>query len=223
MPTEDEVRGWWEKWPNANVGVATGRISDLVVVDIDPHRGGDPREVHKKYPTELISRTGANGFHLFYKYPTNLDQVYNSVGEDGVDIRADGGYVVVPPSSHHSGRCYAWQLEGEPGSPPLSYISAPSGEEPKEKGSWVTDTLETGVSDGQRNHTAARLAGYFISKNTPRDITTQILLDWDKKNRPPLGEAVVRTTVASVQRTDTGCRTTPSDSWFPLLPLTRPG
>lgn len=71
--TETEIRAWFRKWPNANVGIVTGKISDLVVVDIDADRVDDPDEtlqaILKDAPTDMIARTGGGGYHAFYRYP----------------------------------------------------------------------------------------------------------------------------------------------------------
>jgi hypothetical protein len=69
LATEQEIRGWWRTWPEANVGIVTGRVSNLVVVDVDPERGGNVDEVLKKYPTDCVVQTGGGGYHLYYRYP----------------------------------------------------------------------------------------------------------------------------------------------------------
>ncbi len=59
--TEDQVKAWWSENPDANVGIVTGAISGLVVVDVDPDRGGYARPVYDEAPTSLIARTGGGG------------------------------------------------------------------------------------------------------------------------------------------------------------------
>src|SRR5262245_34029119 len=102
--TEEEIRGWWQRWPSANVGIVTGAISDLVVLDID----GDPGKEWAKSVPEIVSietpvvQTG-KGFHFYLKHSGG--KIPNFVGKlPGVDLRGDGGLVVVPPSVHESGR-----------------------------------------------------------------------------------------------------------------------
>jgi hypothetical protein len=103
-----EVRGWWQRWPLANVGLVTGARFD--VCDLDGPAGvealraalsqRDPRE----HPGPVV-RTGGGGWHLLYA-PTGLG---NRVGLlPGVDWRGRGGLVVAPPSRHASGRAYRW-------------------------------------------------------------------------------------------------------------------
>jgi len=107
------VADWWRRWPDANVGVRTGAVSGLVVVDIDPAHGGlnSIRRLHAEHrlPDGLRVRTGSGGWHLYFAHP-GFD-VHNSAGTvlgDGVDVRGDGGYVIAPPSRHITGGTYSW-------------------------------------------------------------------------------------------------------------------
>lgn len=88
----EKIKKWWEKWPNANIAVACGKISGITVVDID----SDAEEWLKKLPPSLTQKTPNGGFHIIYNYEHSCT---NSVGiYTGIDIRTDGGYVVVSPS-----------------------------------------------------------------------------------------------------------------------------
>lgn len=102
--TEQEIKEWWNAVPNANIGIVTGKISDLIVVDLDGMEGiGSAQKLG--LTSSLVSLTG-NGKHLWYK---NNPNVQNSVRTlPGVDIRAEGGYIVAPPSIHKSGKRYRW-------------------------------------------------------------------------------------------------------------------
>jgi hypothetical protein len=114
-PSEAEARDWFHQWPEAGIGVVTGAISGLVVVDVDAGHGGDEalkqlELEHGPMPTTVECRTGGGGRHLYFAHPGGL--VRNKVGlAPGIDIRADGGYVVAPPSLHASGLQYVW-VEG---------------------------------------------------------------------------------------------------------------
>ena len=94
---------WWAKWPDANVGIATGAVSGIFVVDVDPRHSGNDTiyELQPKFgklPDTRMVRTGGGGTHFYFKHPGWL--VPNSSGRigPGVDVRADGGYVLAPPS-----------------------------------------------------------------------------------------------------------------------------
>ena len=111
----EQVKTWWAWWPYANIGIATGSTSGIVVIDIDKDRGGleswrDYQSKHGKVET-LTSKTGA-GLHLYFICPGGvaLGSVSNGIGV-GIDIKAEGGYVVAPPSLHRNGKRYQWEAE----------------------------------------------------------------------------------------------------------------
>jgi Bifunctional DNA primase/polymerase, N-terminal len=101
------VRGWWERWPDANLGLATGRRFD--VLDLDGRQGVEAlRAALQIAPPEHpgpVARSGSGGWHLLYA-PTGYG---NRVGLlAGVDWRGRGGLIVAPPSRHATGHRYAW-------------------------------------------------------------------------------------------------------------------
>lgn len=101
--------------PRGMLAIRTGAASGLVVVDVDPAKGGTESlapliERGLCLPTRFV-RTGSDGLHLFYRHPGAHIKIANSVGKlgPGIDIRADGGYVAAPPSIHpRTGKPYAW-------------------------------------------------------------------------------------------------------------------
>lgn len=114
----DRIRAWWKKHPFANVAIATGEASDLVVLDVDPAHGGEDsivalREDLGDLPKTFVVKTGGGGWHSYFRYPG--EEVRNSAGRlgPGLDIRGDGGYVVAPPSNHASGGEYSWAEAAE--------------------------------------------------------------------------------------------------------------
>ena len=109
--TEKEIEAWWDKWPNANVGIVTGVVSGLVVIDLDTQKAKDNlKALLPDYDLTSVprSRTG-NGWHLFFKHPGEPIQHRAGVIA-GLDVRSDGGYVVAPPSVHSSGKVYQWEV-----------------------------------------------------------------------------------------------------------------
>lgn len=115
------VAAWWKRWPAANVALATGGASGVVVIDVDLPQGDHSLakllEAGYELPKTSSVRTGSGGLHLYYAAPQI--PVGNSAGRlpgaelqlSGVDLRAEGGYVVAPPSLHVSGSSYEW-IEG---------------------------------------------------------------------------------------------------------------
>jgi Bifunctional DNA primase/polymerase, N-terminal len=110
------VGEWWRRWPDANLGLATGWRFD--VLDLDGTEGVEAlRAALQIAPREHLgplARTGGSGWHLLYA-PTGYG---NRVGLlPGMDWRGQGGLVVAPPSRHTSGHRYAW-VRPLPAAPP---------------------------------------------------------------------------------------------------------
>jgi len=107
-----QIERWWRRWPDANIGIPTGKVSGLFVLDVDRKHGGlDSFEklvaLHGR-PKTLYSRTGSGGLHGVFRYPKN-QEIRNATGIlPGLDIRGEGGYILVPPSRHASGGSYTW-------------------------------------------------------------------------------------------------------------------
>jgi predicted P-loop ATPase len=118
--TTDEatIRGWWQQWPDAGIGIAVGKAK-LVVVDIDPRSGGTATwsslVTQHDCPVTTCVRTGGGGEHLFFRGPGYPVQSKSGALGHGVDIKSDGGYVVAPPTRHESGERYEWRQGAGPG------------------------------------------------------------------------------------------------------------
>lgn len=118
------IRRWWEEHPDANIGIRTGQASDLLVIDVDPRNHGRIvldllQEAYGPLPDTPTVISGSGGRHYYLTW-TDVRSGTNALG-DGVDIQADGKYVVAPPSVHPNGQPYEWQLgtlEREPADTP---------------------------------------------------------------------------------------------------------
>ncbi len=109
----DQLKKWWRKWPDANVGLATGASSRTVVIDVDPRHGGTEsltalEQEHGDLPPTVEALTGGGGRHLIFAHPGNAISNRSDV-RPGIDVRGDGGYIVAPPSVHESGQRYRWR------------------------------------------------------------------------------------------------------------------
>ncbi|HEY5686259.1 MAG TPA: bifunctional DNA primase/polymerase [Acidimicrobiia bacterium] len=116
--TVEEVRDWWRRWPAANVGVVAGGVSGVVVIDVDPRSGGDATFesiVAEKpgIPVTVETLTGGGGTHLWFS-PGSPPIPATTVLGPGVELKAAGSLVVVPPSIHASGRPYEWKDGRDP-------------------------------------------------------------------------------------------------------------
>lgn len=102
----DRITAMHTAVPGGLLAVRTGRVCDLAVVDIDPRNGGDID--HSLMPPTRAVRTGSGGWHLYYRHPGGT-LAAKLRDRPGVDIKADGGYVVAPPSIHPGTRQpYRW-------------------------------------------------------------------------------------------------------------------
>lgn len=118
----DQIRAWWSRWPDANIGVATGPASGLTVLDLDAKHGdvsmmlADLEQlVGTDAPPTATAITGGGGLHLWFRIARVWSSGSRLGGRPGVDLKCAGGYVVAPPSLHKTGRRYAWHDEGENG------------------------------------------------------------------------------------------------------------
>lgn len=114
--TDSIIRTWFSG-ASANLAIATGRGSQIVVIDIDADKGGnaafDAFVNGRDLPPTPTVRTGGGGRHIFFRYPECVIPTGVNRAGIGVDVRSDGGYVVAPPSVHKSGESYTWEIPPE--------------------------------------------------------------------------------------------------------------
>jgi hypothetical protein len=167
------IREWWRRWPEANVGVATGsRSGGLWVLDVDGAQGGrtlvELVATHGHIGWTLEVHTGGGGAH-FYFDGSALPGVPTSAGRlgPGLDVRGEGGYVVAPPSIHASGYAYQWcnGRDVEPAPPWLVALTVPSpANDAPELGAVEPTTARGGagrVSDLEPADVERRAAAYL--------------------------------------------------------------
>jgi hypothetical protein len=121
---EDKVRDWWRQWPAANLAVRTGNASGLLVVGPDKGEEGlaalaELERRNGKLPPTPRAKTGL-GEHFYFSWPSGIRRIKNRRNHRGlpIDVRAEDGYVVAPPSLHHTGKRYAWEPRPEQVPPP---------------------------------------------------------------------------------------------------------
>jgi KaiC/GvpD/RAD55 family RecA-like ATPase len=159
--SESEIRKWWADCPSANVGIVTGMISGVAVVDLDKSIG-IANGIRLALSSTLTSLTG-EGRQLFYRCPEGLCGNASVVAEN-VDIRANGNYVVAPPSIHPNGKRYQWLVSascanGLPAFPVFPSAVTPTAKPSSQLGTgWIQDAL-SGLKEGNRDATFARVVG----------------------------------------------------------------
>jgi len=192
--TEDQIRGWWSKWPDSNVGVITGPISDLAVIDIDGPTGEQSAQ-DLNLPDTLSVSTGGGGRHLYYQYPAGRVVLTRTSIMNGIDVRGESGFVVAPPSIHKSGGEYAWINRDVP------ITEYPDiGTDPKTQEVTITPQIEMGeIPSGQRNDTLTRLAGSLLGQGHNIEHTAQVvMLTNAARCKPPLKDGEVIRIVESI-------------------------
>lgn len=199
-PQKPTIERWVSTWPDANIGVLTGL--GFVVIDVDGEEGIEIIKT-KTLPPTLIEETG-RGFHYLYKTSDSMPtrNLYRGrTGEKVVDLRGLGGYIVVAPSIHPSGKVYSWNMEAtfENMAELPKWVKEIHNEKENTDKKWW-DRVQKGVGEGERNDTATKLAGHLIGKDTSPEDTYMWLKGWNTKNRPPMGDKELQTIVDSISR-----------------------
>lgn len=206
------IRGWFTRWPESNIGVATGEKSGVIVLDID---GKDGRKAlgSRAIPDTPAVSTGRTdgGTHYWFQWPGYAVKNLRDIGKKkGLDFRGDGGYVIAPSSKHRSGNRYHW-LKAPEGLPGYSGETALIAEAPdwlvklfnKSGTSETEDGSEspTMVVEGMRDVTLTSMAGTMRRRQMPKDVIRVALLDFNAKYcKPPLSESQVEKIAESVGR-----------------------
>jgi hypothetical protein len=211
MAGSDEIRHWFRRWPDANVGIVTGRISGIVVVDVDARHGGpdsvtEAETLHGPLPPTVESASGGGGRHLYFAYPGR--PVANRVAiRPGIDVRGDGGCVVAPPSVHPSGRRYAWGPGHGPDAialapVPIHFFGCVGGRPAGHAPAHWQQLIRDGIDEGQRNNSIASLTGHLLWRDVDLEVILGLMLAWNRTHcRPPLPDDEVVQVVQSVART----------------------
>lgn len=196
--TKADIEDWWSRWPGAGIAVLTGEISGLVVIDVDEKQGLEQLESFLQGRKTLTCLTGGGGKHFYFKHP-GITQVPNAVRFlSGVDCRGDGGYVVVPPSVHHSGRRYRWEdPTAKPIDLPLELLSAIVRKAKKQK--LPEDIWEMEIPKGTRDHELTRRAGKLLQIGmSPAEVLAMLQTINERHCKPPLPDWQVHKIVNSI-------------------------
>lgn len=200
----DVINGWWTKHPCANIGMPTGRLTGIMVVDVDfnNNKNGEAslcelEMKHGKLPETRKHRTPSGGYHLLFEI--NNQEVPSSQSKigDGIDIRADGGYVLIPPSVYNNKQYDVMNHETPIAVAPgwLTTLAC------KKKDTVVKNGMADDiVSKGHRNDYIFRCAlNYKYDGVKKEDALHNVITENDKCN-PPLSENEVTKTVNSAYR-----------------------
>ena len=207
---EGTIRAWFARWPDANLAVVTGALSGFDVLDVDPRHGGDDsldelERSHPGLPPTVESLTGGGGRHILFSHHAG---VRNKAGGfsgfgSGLDVRGEGGYILVPPSGHVSGDRYQWELSSQPGDVSLAdwprwllelLVSKNGNPAP------AAPTLDGRICEGSRNASLTSLAGTMRRRGMGEESILAALLQENERCQPPLNASEVTRIAASVGR-----------------------
>ena len=191
-PTMEEVKGWFTKWRKANIAIVTGKVSGIVVVDFDSDKAIEWANTEGLLNTATV-KTG-KGLHAYYRYPDNGFSIQNVVdAEKRIDVRAEGGYAVAPPSRYIDGTEYRWVRSLKEG-----YAALPECFLVKRRKAGDLKKLYGGVKEGERNNSLAKLVGSWVNDGLSLEECMENARLWNTKNQPPLDETEIKGTVESI-------------------------
>ncbi len=192
--TVEELSAW--SW--SGVGIVTGRVSGVLVLDVDGPEGEAELRKHG-HPVTPMVRSAGGGLHLYFKHPEQHVRTGIRVAP-GLDVKAAGGYVVAPPSVGANGEPYEW-------------IVSPEEAELAEAPAWLIDLLERErpkgpagpvgerIPSGERNKGLASLAGTMRRRGMGEaEILAALEVANEQRCEPPLEAAEVEKIAASVSR-----------------------
>lgn len=206
-PSETEIRDWWTKYPEANIALVTGKISGIFALDTEK----DFDLSNLKIPENTFTvKTGSGGRHFYFKLPQSLEvgthvEIWGKDPKNKADIKAEGGYIVAPPSFNEekgtfyeiiSGKveeiteCPEWLLE-EIGKREVERFSVPLSE------------IAEGSKLGNRNVSATSFIGHVLLKTDVsmwEIVAWPAILHWNAKNSPPLSDKELRGIFDSIAR-----------------------
>jgi putative DNA primase/helicase len=169
----EQVKAWHEHYPLANWGMRTGAAEEggagIIVIDIDNKSGGFEtwdmlREEHPEPLETVTSATGNGGQHLWFAYPPGVD-IKSGAGVlgKGIDIRANAGYIIIPPSVTNN----QYRFELNPDNTPLAelpgwILTALNGR--------VTHRIAGEIHQGERHQALVQVAGSMRRIGMPGDV-----------------------------------------------------
>jgi hypothetical protein len=210
-----QIETWFKSQPDSNIGLCTGAVNGNITIDIDPKDDGFNTLVALEkelgeLPETVEQISGSGGRHLMYEHPGFTIKNKVKIAK-GIDIRGDGGYIVVSPSIHLSGKTYEWKEGHKLGEAPfaklpekwLQFIQGSKKESPvnEKEGLRLDDVL----TEGKRNDTIFKLASSLRGKGLlENEIMATVKAVNTSRCFPPLPDAEIKSIVKSVKKYDIG-------------------
>lgn len=204
-----EIQSWFAG-KQTNIGIVTGKISKIVVIDIDKPELFDT--FIKRYPTHRIQRTASGGYHLLYAYEG--EDIGNSVSRlaSGIDVRGNHGYIVTYPSTIRLANgtlgAYHWQEEGVIAPLPIelhdTIVNELRKQKPDTTGIQQDDAkdlfynvLVNGFTSGRHNEEVKDIGRYLYRTGMEQDAIINLLSALNMKDATPLSPSELLATINS--------------------------
>jgi len=202
-----------EAWAKANPNCAWGTptSAERAAVDVDPRHGGYETlkaltDAHGPMPETIITETGGGGLHIWMSFPEGTGSKPNAFGE-GIDLKAEGGYVIVPPSRiaipEHA-HAYRFKAGAKPWEMAIAQAPAwmanmlianakPTKPTAIAPSAWTVEAeadLRThqGSHEGQRRVTLCRLVGTALGNGLKAEELWELARAWASRCQPPFAE-----------------------------------
>lgn len=227
LPSEQDLQSWFAKWPDANIALVCGGVSGVLAIDFDSKEALEHYKAVYDMDVEdtICQITGREdgGLHALFNTMGQKIPLIQPILEK-TDLKGDGSYIIVEPSIHETGRAYKWGHLNPLTDGINDILDPPSGffkmledhekaKKEKERSKspdstrkvgrnsegWEQELL-IGVSEGERDTAAAKLAGLYLSKDYAQGDTIVLLKRWNERNVPPLPEKDIEKCVRSIYR-----------------------
>jgi len=211
LPSEQQIRKWWAKWPKANIGIITGKVSGITVMDFDWYKlSPEERVQYEKDFPKVFTPTAFSprkGEHRYFEYNPELP-TKNGVLK-ALDIKNDGGYVIAPPSENGNGK-YQWYERAKISDTTLHSV-------PKEVLTLIKHSLSfnsisnnsisiykgalppraINLNEGTRDETLFHIANCLVKGGMPEDEIEQLLVFIGDRCNPPYPQKDIQIKIKS--------------------------
>jgi len=198
--TPEEIREWYTKWPDANIGIVTGPISNLAVIDVDTEEGIHAIEEYLPDSVAIPTvNTPKGGRHHYFRCP-EPPLANNARTIPGCDLRCNGGYIVAPPSANGTGKAYEWiiginAMEDIPVLPEayIEKVTEASGRTVFNNNSLYSKCDKQQIAgqmftEGRRDEDLFHIANQLAKAKTPENEILQVIEILAKNCTPPYPE-----------------------------------
>jgi hypothetical protein len=218
----EQVKEWWKPGNRYNIALVTGKISNLVVLDVDMKDGVNGEESLRRLeaangplPKTVQVLTGGGGRHIFFQHPgpdLYVKGKANAFSDEfpGLDVKADRGYVAAVPNIHPSGKFYRWVNFQSPDDVPIAplpewLLKLLTQDCVKSKPNLGGLQSEIFIPKGERDDRLFRMGCSMRSKGFTQEAIEAALLEHNRTNcQPPLPDNQVREKAASAARYSPG-------------------